>query len=111
MKIAHDEKIENPTEEQLTLELTVCLNKTFIFLYLFINIQGDQEENVEEFLRDIFFAQEQVFLFFSFEFLIHSSREKSSIKTIGKVHCIERSVQNLIKPASYNLKKFPLKTC
>jgi hypothetical protein len=30
MKIAHDEKIENPTEEQLALELTVCLNKFFI---------------------------------------------------------------------------------
>ncbi|CAF5099274.1 unnamed protein product, partial [Rotaria sp. Silwood1] len=42
MKIAQDEKIENPTEEQMILDLT-----------------NDQEESIEEFLRDIFFAQEQ----------------------------------------------------
>ncbi len=35
MKIAHDEKIENPTEEQLALDLTVCFDKITIFVFHF----------------------------------------------------------------------------
>jgi hypothetical protein len=37
MKTAHDEKIENPTEEQSLLDLTVCFNRhIFLFKYVFI---------------------------------------------------------------------------
>jgi hypothetical protein len=69
MKIAHDEKVESSAEEQMILDLTVRRrNKWHIHLSVvhvvsFCHSQTDQEEAVEEFLRDIFFAQEQVHAF------------------------------------------------
>jgi hypothetical protein len=33
MKTAQDEKIENPTEEQMLIDLTVCFNTYLSFLF------------------------------------------------------------------------------
>jgi hypothetical protein len=38
MKTAQDEKIENPSEEQSLLDLTVCLNKYLDFIFQCIRI-------------------------------------------------------------------------
>jgi hypothetical protein len=36
MKIEQDEKIENPTDEQMLLDLTVCYYNIFPILYIYI---------------------------------------------------------------------------
>ncbi|CAF3538671.1 unnamed protein product [Rotaria sordida] len=83
MKIAHDEKIENPTEEQMILDLT-----------------NDQEENIEEFLRDIFFAQEQG------EIVNKNNWQSALYRKIGSkshqtgvIHSQETSIKNMLKMA------------
>jgi len=83
MKIAHDEKVEVPAEEQMILDLT-----------------GDQEESVEEFLRDIFLAQEQgeVVNKNNWQSALYRKIGSKSHQT-GVVLSQEASIKNMLKMA------------
>ncbi|CAF4329215.1 unnamed protein product, partial [Adineta steineri] len=83
MKLNQFEKIENPTEDQMLLELT-----------------SDEEEALEEFLRDIFHAQEQG------EVINKNNWQSALYRKIGSksyytesIDSHETSIKNMLKMA------------